>query len=177
MLSLDEQWGMGLDVVFVEHRSQLKAAAYKILGHPQRAEDVVQDAYLKVAEVAAQAGMRAEQVRQPLAYLFQVVRNLAIDRHRRFALENQFFVAEDDGLQVPSHGGTPESLVIHRQHLRLVIDALAGLPERTRRAFELYRLGGLTQREVAEEMGVSTALVNSMIRDAMTCCHDALSPD
>jgi RNA polymerase sigma-70 factor (ECF subfamily) len=56
----------------------------------------------------------------------------------------------------------------------MVSDALATLPERTRRAFELYRLGGLTQREVADELGISTALVNFMIRDALTCCRDAL---
>lgn len=174
MFSLDEQWGMGLDAVFVAHRPQLKAAACKILGNAQRAEDVVQDAYLKVAEIVSQAGERAD-VRQPLAYLFQVVRNLAIDRHRRFTLENQVFADEDDGMHVPSHVGSPESVAMHRQHLLMVVEAMASLPERTRRAFELYRLGGLTQREVAQEMGVSTALVNMMIRDAMTCCRDALA--
>ena len=50
-------------------------------------------------------------------------------------------------------------------------DALAAYK---RRAFELYRLGGLTQREVADELGISTTLVNFMIRDALTCCRDAL---
>ena len=52
--------------------------------------------------------------------------------------------------------------------------ALAQLPERTRAAFELHRLGGKTQREVAADLGISTTLVNFMIRDAMACCRDAL---
>lgn len=104
MLTLDEPSGADLGRVFVAQRSQLKAVALKILGNVHRAEDVVQDAYLKLLEAPV-----ATEVHQPVAYLFQLVRNLAIDRHR----------------------------------LRLVSDALASLPERTRRAFELYRLGGV----------------------------------
>ena len=62
-----------------------------------------------------------------------------------------------------------------RQDLRLVADALSTLPERTRRAFELHRLDGLTQRAIADELGVSITLVNFMIRDALTRCAEALS--
>lgn len=169
MLTLDEPSGADLGRVFVAQRSQLKAVALKILGNVHRAEDVVQDAYLKLLEAPV-----ATEVHQPVAYLFQLVRNLAIDRHRRAALETQVFTVEEDGLHVPHRSGSPETQVIYRQQLRLVSDALASLPERTRRAFELYRLGGLTQREVAHELGISATLVNFMIRDAMTCCRDAL---
>lgn len=169
MLTLNEQQGLDLGALFVTQRSQLKAAALKILGNGQRAEDVVQDAYLKLVESPV-----AAEVRQPVAYLFQMVRNLAIDRHRRTALETHVFAAEEDGAHVPHQNGSPEMQAMHRQQLRLVAHALSTLPERTRRAFELYRLGGLTQREVADELGISTTLVNFMIRDAMTCCRDAL---
>jgi RNA polymerase sigma-70 factor (ECF subfamily) len=169
MLSLDPHQGLDLGALFVAQRSQLKAAAIKILGNTQRAEDVVQDAYVKLIETPVVA-----EVRQPVAYLFQVVRNLAIDRHRRSTLETHVFASEEDGLNVPHQSGTPETQAMHRQQLRMVSDALATLPERTRRAFELYRLGGLTQREVADELGISTTLVNFMIRDALTCCRDAL---
>lgn len=161
--------GLDLGAVFITHRPQLRLAAMKILGNLQRSEDVVQDAYMKVVE-----GQGFPDVRQPVAYLFQVVRNLAIDRYRRMALESQVFADEDDGVDVPQQGGTPETLAIHRQHLRLIVEALDTLPERTRMAFEMHRLGGLTQREVAEQLGVSTTMVNFMVRDAMVCCRDAL---
>lgn len=84
------------------------------------------------------------------------------------------FVDGDDGLEVPASAGTPESLSVNRQELRIVADALATLPARTRQAFELHRLGGHTQREIAEQFGVSVTLVNFMIRDAMTACANAL---
>ncbi len=168
MKSVNEQ-NVDWCAVFVEHRSQLQRAAFKILYNAERAQDVVQDAYLKMIEAT-----NVFEVKQPLAYLFQMVRNLAIDAHRRAALEARFFVGEEDGLDVPASSGTPESMTVNRQDLRIVVDALAELPERTRRAFELHRLGGLTQREIANELGVSITLVNFMIRDAMNHCAAAL---
>lgn len=155
--------------VFVAHRPQLQRAAFKVLGNTERAQDVVQDTYLKLSEAG-----HIFEVRQPLAYLFQIVRNLAIDAHRRAALEARVFAEEEDGMHVPATSGTPESLSVSRQDLRIVADALSALPERTRSAFELHRLGGLTQREIADQLGVSITLVNFMIRDAMTHCANAL---
>ena len=72
-----EQQSVDLSAVFVDHRAQLRRAALKILGDVERAEDVVQDAYLKVTETEG-----VLNIKQPLAYLYQIVRNLAIDRHR-----------------------------------------------------------------------------------------------
>ena len=77
-----EQQHVDLIAVFVDNRAQLRRAALKILGDPARAEDVVQDAYLKVSKTED-----ALNVKQPLAYLYQIVRNLAIDRHRRTVFE------------------------------------------------------------------------------------------
>ncbi|AKU21063.1 RNA polymerase factor sigma-70 [Massilia sp. MB5] len=154
--------------LFIASRAQLRDAAARILGCRQRAEDVVQDAYLKLAD-----GIEELHILNPGAYLFQLVRNLAIDRHRRSAFEQQVFSPGEEALQAGSNV-TPEVQAIHTQHLVLVARALDKLPERTRAAFELHRLAGKTQREVAADLGISTTLVNFMIRDAMECCRDAL---
>ena len=117
-----EQQPVDLAEVFVANRAQLRRAALKILGDPARAEDVVQDAYLKVSETED-----VLNVKQPLAYLYQIVRNLAIDRHRRAAFEGGLFESEEEGLQVPGLMGTPEATAISRQHLALVVRALSEL--------------------------------------------------
>lgn len=158
-----------LGAMLVEHRHQLKQAAMKILGNAERAEDVVQDVYLKVIEAVG-----ASEVRQPLAYLFQAVRNLAIDRHRRFSFENGLFGLEEEGEHVPAGFGEPEANAIGRQRLDIVVRALEGLPERTRHVFELHRICGYTQREVAAKLEISPSLVNILIHDAMTQCMVAL---
>lgn len=152
--------------LFISNKIQLQHAAMKILGCRERAEDVVQEAYLKVVETASRFN-----IKQPLAYVFQIVRNLAIDKHRRSNFEIRVFVDEEEGLDVHMPTDTPEALAICRQHLRLASDALSKLPERTRRAFELYLLNGLTQKEIASQLGVSITLVNFMIREAFTRCR------
>lgn len=154
--------------LFIASRLPLRDCAARILGCRQRAEDVVQDAYMKLSD-----GIEELHILNPGAYLFQLVRNLAIDRHRRSAFEQQVFAGSDDELQ-PGSGVTPELQAIHMQDLVLVARALGKLPERTRAAFELHRLAGKTQREVALQLGISTTLVNFMIRDAMECCRAAL---
>lgn len=157
--------------IFVAHRSQLCTVAMKILGSRDKAEDVVQDAYLKVIEAG-----EVFVVRQPTAYIFRIVRNLAIDHYRRGVLESGVFAVAEEGRSVPSSTGTPEAISISSQQLRSVARALDQLPERTRRAFELYRMDGHTQREIARMLDVSPTLVNFMIRDALDHCRLALGP-
>jgi RNA polymerase sigma factor (sigma-70 family) len=160
---------MDLCGIFMAHRSQLNWAALKILGNRERAEDVVQDAYLKVSEAAS-----VLHIKQPLAYMFQMVRNLAIDHHRRASLEMHLFETDDEALHIPSHTGIPEAIAISREHLKLVANAMAELPERTRRAFELHRLEGRTHRAIAEELEISTSLVNILIHQAIDHCRSVL---
>lgn len=152
-----------LESIFIENRTSLREAAQAIVGARDRAEDVTQSAYLRVLEVSDSI-----HVRQPLNYCFQVVRHLAIDFRRRMLLEAHYFVNESHGERVPAAASSPEQALIFREQLQMVESVLNELPERTRKAFSLYRLSGLTQRQIARQLGVSATMVNFMIRDAMT---------
>jgi RNA polymerase sigma-70 factor (ECF subfamily) len=158
--------------VFVAHRQQLKRAAQDILGSAENAEDLVQDACLKALESPPDATLQ-----QPLAYAFRTVRNLAIDRYRRAAFESRVFEVEEEGLRVAAPGPTPEAAVMERQQLSQLMRALAQLPARARKALELYRLEGVTQREIAVMFGISTTMVNLLIRDAVAHCRAAVRGD
>lgn len=150
---------------FLGHRAQLCRAARKIVGTRESAEDVMQEAFLKISQRAHCGAL------QPMAFCFHVVRNLAIDHWRRQTMESAVFTEEDEGRHTAATQGTPEQVVIDRQALLLVGKVLDGLPARTREAFEMHRVNGLTQRDIAAQLGVSLTLVNFMIRDA----HDALA--
>lgn len=158
-----------LAAVFTAHRKSLQWTAQKILGDRQAAEDLVQDAYLKAIE-AAQVGT----LHNPVAFAHQVVRHLAIDRHRRSTLEACLFADEASGQEVAEVAASPELQAIDRQALARVARALAELPARARQIFELYRLEGCTQREIAVRFDISPALVNGILREALAHCRAAL---
>lgn len=159
-----------LQTTFLGARDRLREAAQRIVGTRDRAEDILQSAYLRITET------QADLVRQPLNYCFQVVRHLAIDHCRRRALESQFLVGEFEGQSVPDAHVSPEVSAISGQFLTLIGETLRELPSRTRQAFMLYRLEGLTQRDIAQRLGVSPTLVNFMIKDAVEALKRCREP-
>ena len=74
-------------------------------------------------------------------------------------------------MNVVIHGASPETSLINFSTLEHIAVALTELPSRTRYAFEMYRLHGVQQKDIAKELGVSPTLVNFMIRDALIHCR------
>jgi RNA polymerase sigma factor (sigma-70 family) len=156
--------------LFMENRRALVGAAARIVGSRDMAEDVVQDAFLRLRDMTDDGAIRCR-----LSYLFQVVRNLAIDTYRRQALEQKWMAAEDEGMNAPSPTTSPDMIIIGRQALCALAGALAELPERTQRAFEMCRVQGMAQKDIASQLGVSPTLVNFMVRDACIHCRARLT--
>ncbi|PJI50356.1 MAG: RNA polymerase factor sigma-70 [Pseudomonas sp.] len=158
-----------LHELFATHRQTFINAAARILGCRSHAEDVVHDAYIKLNASDLTPGIQSQS-----GYLMRVVRNLAIDLYRRQALEKRYSGSEEEGMHVATPSASPELEHEDRQTLEAISSALQCLPERTRYAFEMYRLHGRTQKEIAEELGVSPTLVNFMVRDALIHCRKTL---
>jgi RNA polymerase sigma-70 factor (TIGR02957 family) len=76
---------------FVTHRSLLFTVAYEMLGSAADAEDVVQETWLRWADLAEEA--RAE-VRDPRAYLVRIVTRQALNRLRTMARRREEYVGE-----------------------------------------------------------------------------------
>jgi len=156
--------------LFVANRRALVGAAARIVGSRDEAEDVVQDAFLRLRTMTDEPSIRSR-----LSYLFQIVRNLAIDTYRRQSLEQKWMAPEDEGVNAPSPATLPDIIVRDRQALCALMGALAELPERTQRAFEMCRVQGMAQKDIASELGVSPTLVNFMVRDACIHCRARLT--
>ena len=164
--------------LFLTHRAALIDYATPIVGDKARAEDVVQDAYIRfVAAGKETAGSEPPdeggRIAHPVAYLYRIVRNLAFDWKRRRITED---AVPDPAIldQVPATMASPEREALYRDELRVVAQALAELPERTRMAFEMHRLGGKTLREIATRLNISVGLAHQLVRDAMTHCAASL---
>jgi RNA polymerase sigma-70 factor (ECF subfamily) len=74
-----------------------------------------------------------------------------------------------------SGGETVERTVLARQELERVRQALAELPEKTRRAFVLHVIDGLPTPEVARLMGLKERMVRLHVSRALTRCKESLN--
>lgn len=157
-----------LQDIFISYRQSLLDVATRIVGCRKRAEDVIQDAFLKLDDIAI------EHVRQPVHYLFRLVRNLTLDWARRVSLELRYSGSEEETNNLCANCACPQSALIQHETLKHIDQALDELPPRTRLVFEMHRVDGYTQKEVAQHLGISPTLVNFMVRDAHAHCCAAL---
>lgn len=155
-----------LEELFKTHRNALVKASMRIVGSLHQAEDVVQEAFVKL-----EAGPRSTAIRSESHYLFQIVHNLSIDCYRRRIREERVIVTSELEADSVAADGTPETRAVGRQSLQALANALSELPERTRRAFELCRVQGMSQKDIAAELGVSPTLVNFMVKEALLHCR------
>lgn len=148
--------------VFVANMPYLRRVAQQIMHTADLADEVVQDAYLKLVRSEVQ-----REVCKPLSYCCQIVRNMAFDHHRQCSSEWLHRTWCDDiESSSPVTPNVPELTFGGRQALAEVDKVLEELAPRTRQAFELSRVNGLTQREIGAHLGCSATLVNFMIKEA-----------
>jgi RNA polymerase sigma-70 factor (TIGR02957 family) len=148
--------------VFNEHRNLLIAVAYRILGQVSDAEDVVQEAWLRWANV------RLSEVLDPRAFLVRVTTRLAIDRLRRLKARRESYVGP----------WLPEPLLTGREELAaegaqlaeslsmamlIVLETLSPLE---RAVFVLREAFGMAYGEISEILGRSEPAVRQLAHRA-----------
>jgi RNA polymerase sigma-70 factor (ECF subfamily) len=122
------------------------------------AGDIIQEAYTILAELET-----VETIRHPRAYLFQVARSV-IARHVRRARIVPIHAVDDlEQLDHSDGGASPEQYAVDRDELRQLARAIAAMPAKTREAFVLRRVEGLSQREIAARMRITENTVETHI--------------
>lgn len=157
--------------VFIAAQAELLRYATRLTGDSTEAEDVVQEAWLRF-----RAATSARVLEEPTGYLFRIVRNLALDRHRRRGRENQIFASETTvaATFVPSEEPSQQAHLEAKDELATLYKAMAQLPNRTRRAFEMHRFEEMKLVEIAAELGISKSLAQELVMEGVEHCKKAL---
>ncbi len=149
--------------LFVRHAREITAALRRRGLSQETAADLTQDAFVRV--LVSPPG-DAAIIHNPAAYLFRVARNLGIDHQRRERILTRVDMSAEDFAAIADPSPSPEVSACDRQKLALTKAALAELPTRTRKAFEMHRIDEMTIAEVAAELGLSTSRTWQLLRDA-----------
>jgi RNA polymerase sigma-70 factor (ECF subfamily) len=151
-----------LEVLYDRHGGPAYSLAHRIMGEPQAAEDVTQEAFISIWRTSASYDAARGSVR---AWLLQIVRNRAIDAIRRAAARPVRMDFDDDGLidsQVAPEETDAEAS--RRERARHVRRALKGLPQDQAQVIGMAYFGGFSHSEIAEVLGTPLGTVKGRMR-------------
>lgn len=134
--------------------------------------DTAADLYQSIAENLLRRNPDPP-IRNVRAFLFQAARNAASNQQRAECTKARF-----DVLAVPlldeSYDRSPETIAEAEEALATVNQAIQNLPVLTRRVFIMFRLHGLKQKDIAEQLGVSVSTVEKHVSKALSHCYNCL---
>lgn len=160
-LAAGEQWPM--EVLYDRYARLVFSMVLKILHDRERAEDLVQEVFLRVWRSADSfRASRGDFVN----WLLGIAHHRAIDELRRQGSQRRqaIFVDEDALRLVPQSEEGPAEMAWITQKRLAVRQAMQQLPAEQRQAIELAYFGGLTQREIAEHTGTPLGTVKTRMR-------------
>lgn len=153
----------------VPQEQKVRAALRRLGVAESDVDDLIQDAYCRLATLTS-----VDHIDRPGAYFMQIVKNAWRDSLRRARVvrledytENATQIVEDEAIGV-------EAAVIAREQLKLVEALLVTLPERCRTIFTWKRMEGISQREIAQRLGVSEHIVENDVQRALRTIQRAL---
>ena len=138
------------------------------LQHPEDAEDVTQEVFIKVFESIGQ--FKGESAFTTWLYRIAVTSALEFlrkkSRKKRSGLVSRLFGDDNTPLTDPADFVHPGVKLDQRENARMLFEAMRMLPENQRIAFTLHKVEGLSYQEVAAIMSVSVSAVESLLHRA-----------
>lgn len=158
--------------VFTALESPLLAYARRLLGDFSTAEDVVQEAFMKLHT-------QFETVRQPQPWLYRTVHNLVVDHQRR---ANKLVLtgdqAKDDDAPADETADPqpmPDEQIARGESIGLIRLVLETLDERSKEIIRLRFDDDLSYGEIAEKTGLKVGHVGYLLHHALKAMAAELS--
>ncbi|MGV6873086.1 RNA polymerase sigma factor [Pseudochelatococcus sp. B33] len=151
-----------LIATFVKVRPRLEAAARARTGSRATAEELVQEAWLRLENSGFDG-----TINNPAGFIVKVADNTVSDHLRKERRRAEIDAEVSELLWESVDAISPERALIGRDNLKAVRDALDELPEKTRRIFLMNRIERIPHRKIAEMLGISDKAVYYHIRRAL----------
>lgn len=132
--------------------------AMRYVGRRVEAEDVAQEAFIRIWKNAAKWEPKGFSFR---SWLYRITYNLCIDELRK---RKPVTDVEED--ELPNHGDQPDDGLYRDEQQQKVARALSALPERQRTAIALSVYQGLSNRDAAQVMEISIEALESLLSRA-----------
>lgn len=130
-------------------KNKLFRLALRITLNREEAEDIVQDALIKIWNLRD----NWEKLDSIEAYSLTIVRNLSLDRIKK--MDNNNSSLEEINTERADHTSNPSDRMIQKDKLDIVRSIINELPEKQRSCLQLRDIEGKSYREIAEILCIS----------------------
>ena len=164
------------DELFRRHRRAAYMLALQLMGNPDDALDVVQDAFVRFL-----THLNRFDIKRPVRpWLYQIVRNRAVDLHRRHKVRRHASLDQGDDEDKPRIDPVDPSVDIEgdasRAEMRRQLwRALGELTENQREILVLRDYQDLSYQEIAESLEIPLGTVMSRLHGARRRLHQVLT--
>src|SRR3954470_23003201 len=149
-----------IEELFVALESQLLNYAFRLLGDRVGAEDVVQEAFVKLHA-------QFHQVTEPKRWLYRTVHNQALNQRRRSGKIVPFACEGEATPDTSDPEPLPDEQIIRWEGIGLVRLSVAGLDERSRELIRLKFDEDLTYKHISERTGLTVSHVGYLLHHAL----------
>lgn len=156
-------------ILVERHIGNVTAIARGMLRDPAEAQDIAQEAFLRLWRHAGELELGSGGVKP---WLRRVVSNMCIDRMR--ASRNTTVTDEVPDRAEPATQGTALEEQDMAARVRKALDAL---PERQRQALTLFHFEGMSQLEICDVLDISEDAVESLLARARRTLKTALKDE
>jgi RNA polymerase sigma factor (sigma-70 family) len=163
-----------LGAFYTEHRSELVAHASRILKDSARAEEVIQDALIKVMLAAPEL----ESADHALGYMHRTIENLCIDIFRIEGRRPNLVVLDDASAELEStwvDNRDHADVIAAAEDAAIVRQALAMLSPAERAALVMWEMEGRSTEEIAAELGIKESAVRHTVSRARASLRRVMS--
>lgn len=172
---IPESWSVSeLSTFYVNYRSNLVRYASRLLHDPSRAEEVVQDALVKVIL----ASPELESKDHALGYMYKTVESVCRDLYRYEGRRPKLVSLDDSIIEVNALSFVEDELVERiavADDAVIVRQALAMLSPAERTALLMWEIEGRAVKEIAAQLGIKEKSVRHTISRARASLRKVLS--
>ena len=149
----------------------LRRYVRRFVACPDDTQEILQEAYLKVFCTLRRNGPDGHN---PTALLFTAARNIAISRLRHQKVVDRSTAAVTVSEELRVNADTTEHVVSRRMQHRALVLAVNSLPPKCRSVFVLRMMHGMSQRAIAEELGIAVSTVEKHLANGLRLCKSWL---
>jgi len=167
------------ETLYYQYSQRLYAYAQKFLSDKQLAEDLVHDVYVRFWE-----RYQGKDSESWVPVIFTMVRNRCLDSLKHIAVKRSMMtpkvdmtVAEEKLFMETFTGESSDDKLLLTELQNQIDMVLDVLPSRCREVFEMSRLQGLKNSEIAAKLGISEKAVEKHITKALKELRNMLQPN